>query len=68
MQPQRRPLTILLWLARQYLQSLWKWVAGGKRTRVDLWRVLLKPLLVVVVAVLYARLIGAKAPSLTMAT
>jgi NADPH:quinone reductase-like Zn-dependent oxidoreductase len=33
-QPQRRPLTILMWLARQYLQSLWKWLAGGKRTRV----------------------------------
>src|SRR5438067_6586173 len=32
-QPQRRPLTILMWLARQYLQSLWKWLAGGKRAR-----------------------------------
>ena len=33
-QPQRRPLTILMWLARQYLQSLWKWLPGGKRARV----------------------------------
>src|SRR5947207_7351289 len=30
-QPQRRPLTILMWLARQYLQSLWKWLACGNR-------------------------------------
>jgi len=33
-QPQRRPLDILMWLARQYLQSLSKWLLGGKRTRV----------------------------------
>ena len=33
-QPQRRPLTILTWLARQYLQSLRMWLAGGKRTRI----------------------------------
>jgi NADPH:quinone reductase-like Zn-dependent oxidoreductase len=33
-QPNRRPLAILIWLARQYLQSLWKWLAAGKRTRV----------------------------------
>ncbi len=33
-QPQRRPLTILMWLARQYLQYLWKWLPGGKRVRV----------------------------------
>jgi NADPH:quinone reductase len=33
-QPQRRPLTILMWLVRQYLKSLWRWLAGGKRTRV----------------------------------
>ena len=33
-QPQRRPLTILMWLARQYLQYLWKWSPGGKRLRV----------------------------------
>lgn len=31
-QPHRRPLTILTWLARQYLQSLWKWWHDGKRT------------------------------------
>ena len=31
-QPQRRPLDILMWLARQYLQSLSKWLLGGKRT------------------------------------
>ncbi len=31
-QPQRRPLAILMWLARQYLHSLWKWVFRGKRT------------------------------------
>ncbi|HEV2174000.1 MAG TPA: zinc-binding dehydrogenase, partial [Nitrospira sp.] len=33
-QPQCRPLDILMWLARQYLQSLSKWLLGGKRTRV----------------------------------
>lgn len=33
-QPQRRPLTILMWLARQYLRSLWKRLSGGKRTYV----------------------------------
>ncbi|HSA59579.1 MAG TPA: medium chain dehydrogenase/reductase family protein [bacterium] len=33
-QPQRRPLAILMWLARQSLQSLWKWLRDGKRTRV----------------------------------
>ena len=33
-QPQRRPLTILMWLARQYLQFLWKRLPGGKRARV----------------------------------
>jgi NADPH:quinone reductase-like Zn-dependent oxidoreductase len=33
-QPQRRPLTILIWLARQYLHYLWKWLPGGKRLRV----------------------------------
>ncbi|HET7439630.1 MAG TPA: zinc-binding dehydrogenase, partial [Nitrospira sp.] len=30
-QPQRRPLDILMWLARQYLQSLSKRLLGGKR-------------------------------------
>ena len=33
-QPQHGPLSILLWLARQYLQSLMKWLLEGKRTRV----------------------------------
>ena len=33
-QPQRRPLTILMWLARQYLQSAWQRLRNGKRTRV----------------------------------
>ena len=33
-QPQRRPLAILMWLVRQYLHSLWKWVFRGKRTYV----------------------------------
>jgi NADPH:quinone reductase-like Zn-dependent oxidoreductase len=33
-QPQRRPLTILMWLARQYFQSLWQRLGAGKRTRV----------------------------------
>jgi NADPH:quinone reductase len=33
-QPKRRPLTILMWLTRQYLQYLWKWLPGGKRARV----------------------------------
>jgi len=33
-QPQHGPLTILMWLARQYLQSALKWLLGGKRTRV----------------------------------
>jgi NADPH:quinone reductase-like Zn-dependent oxidoreductase len=33
-QPERGPLTILTWLVRQYLQSLWMWLVGGKRTRV----------------------------------
>jgi NADPH:quinone reductase len=33
-QPNHGPLTILLWLARQYLQSLMKWLLEGKRTRV----------------------------------
>jgi len=32
--PQRRPLTILMWLARQYLQSLLMWLLRGKRTRI----------------------------------
>jgi NADPH:quinone reductase-like Zn-dependent oxidoreductase len=32
--PQRGPLTILMWLTRQYLQSLLKWLLGGKRTRI----------------------------------
>jgi len=31
-QPQRRMLTILMWLARQYLQSLWQRLSGDKRT------------------------------------
>jgi NADPH:quinone reductase-like Zn-dependent oxidoreductase len=33
-QPQRRPVTILMWLARQYLQFQWKWLAEGKHARV----------------------------------
>jgi NADPH:quinone reductase-like Zn-dependent oxidoreductase len=33
-QPQRRPLTILMWLAGQYLQYLWQWLPGGKHVRV----------------------------------
>src|SRR5262249_7909576 len=33
-QPQRAPLTILMWLARQYLQSLWTRSLRGKRTRI----------------------------------
>jgi NADPH:quinone reductase-like Zn-dependent oxidoreductase len=33
-QPQRRPLDIVLWLARQYLQSRWRWVSERKRTYV----------------------------------
>jgi NADPH:quinone reductase-like Zn-dependent oxidoreductase len=32
-QPERGPLTILMWLARQYLQSLSTWLLAGKRTR-----------------------------------
>jgi NADPH:quinone reductase-like Zn-dependent oxidoreductase len=32
-QRDRRPLTILSWLARQYVGSLWKWVSEGKRSR-----------------------------------
>jgi NADPH:quinone reductase len=32
--PQRGPIDILTWLTRQYLQSLWRWLAGGRRTRV----------------------------------
>lgn len=31
---QSGPLSILMWMARQYLQSLWKWFSGGKRTYV----------------------------------
>ncbi|HET7058113.1 MAG TPA: medium chain dehydrogenase/reductase family protein [Nitrospiraceae bacterium] len=31
-QAQRRMLTILMWLARQYLQSLWQRLSGDKRT------------------------------------
>ena len=33
-QLQRSMLTNLMWLARQYLQYLWKWLPGGKRARV----------------------------------
>jgi NADPH:quinone reductase-like Zn-dependent oxidoreductase len=33
-QPHHGPLTILMWLVRQYLQSLMKWLLDGKRTRV----------------------------------
>lgn len=33
-QPERGPLTILVWLARQYLQSLSTWLFAGKRTRI----------------------------------
>ena len=33
-QPERGPLTILMWLARQYLQSLSTWLLAGKRTRI----------------------------------
>src|SRR5215468_3348989 len=33
-QPQRGPLTILMWLARQYLQSLWTRLLRGKRTHI----------------------------------
>jgi NADPH:quinone reductase len=31
---ERRPLRVLTWLARQYLQAMWKRLAEGKRTRV----------------------------------
>jgi NADPH:quinone reductase len=33
-QAQRHPLSILMWLARQYLQTLWKWLSAGKRARI----------------------------------
>jgi NADPH:quinone reductase-like Zn-dependent oxidoreductase len=33
-QPKRRPLSILMWLARQYLESLGNWLRDGKRVRV----------------------------------
>jgi len=33
-QPHRGPLTILMWLAHQYLQSFIKWLLDGKRTRI----------------------------------
>lgn len=33
-QPRRRPVTILMWLARQHLLFLWKRLPGGKRARV----------------------------------
>jgi NADPH:quinone reductase-like Zn-dependent oxidoreductase len=33
-QPERGPLTILMWLARRYLQSLSTWLVAGKRTRI----------------------------------
>ncbi len=33
-QPQRRPLTISTWLARQYLEYLWNLLPGGKRLRI----------------------------------
>jgi NADPH:quinone reductase-like Zn-dependent oxidoreductase len=33
-QPERGPLTILMWLARQYLRSLSTWLLAGKRTRI----------------------------------
>ena len=33
-QPERGPLTILVWLVRQYLQSLSTWLLAGKRTRI----------------------------------
>jgi NADPH:quinone reductase len=33
-QPQRHPLSILVWLAHQYVQSLWSRVSEGKRTYV----------------------------------
>ena len=32
-QPQSRPLTILVWLGRQYFQYLWKWLPGGRHLR-----------------------------------
>jgi NADPH:quinone reductase-like Zn-dependent oxidoreductase len=32
--PDSRILTLLIWLASQYLQYLWKWLPGGKRLRV----------------------------------
>jgi NADPH:quinone reductase-like Zn-dependent oxidoreductase len=32
-QPQHRPLTIVMWLARQYLQSLWTRLSRGKHVR-----------------------------------
>ena len=33
-QQQRRLLTLSMWLARQYLQYLWKWLPSGKRARI----------------------------------
>jgi NADPH:quinone reductase-like Zn-dependent oxidoreductase len=33
-QRQRRLLTLLMWLARQYFEYLWKWLASGKRARI----------------------------------
>jgi NADPH:quinone reductase-like Zn-dependent oxidoreductase len=31
---QHRLLTLLMWLARQYLEYLWKWLPNGKRARI----------------------------------
>jgi NADPH:quinone reductase-like Zn-dependent oxidoreductase len=33
-QPERGPLGIVQWLAREYLHYLWRWLPGGKRLRV----------------------------------
>jgi NADPH:quinone reductase-like Zn-dependent oxidoreductase len=33
-QPEGRPLTILTWLARQYLHYLWKWLPSGRHLRI----------------------------------
>jgi NADPH:quinone reductase-like Zn-dependent oxidoreductase len=32
--PERGPLSILTWLARQYVHYLWRWRPGGKRMRI----------------------------------
>jgi NADPH:quinone reductase-like Zn-dependent oxidoreductase len=33
-QPRRGPLIMLMWLARQYFQSLLQWLVSGRRTRI----------------------------------